>query len=335
MHVYEIQGAGGVDALALTDRERPQPASGEVLVRMHASSINYRDLTTIEDPVPRGVAFPRIPNSCGAGVVEAVGAGVSDFAPGDAVTSCFFARWEDGGITADAMASALGGAVDGVLAEQVVFNAGSLVHAPAHLDHVAASTLPCAALTAWNAVAEFGQLKPGQTVLLLGTGGVSIFALQFARVMGLRTIITSGSDEKLARAVALGADETVNYRTHPDWDREVLALTEGAGVDLTVEVGGAGTLERSVAATRVGGKIALIGVLTGGQINPVGIMRKSISLQGIYVGNRAMFKRMNLALQTHQIEPVVDRRFGFSDARDAYHAMRAAGHFGKLVVELA
>ena len=183
------------------------------------------------------------------------------------------------------------------------------------------------------AVVEFGELRPGETVLLLGTGGVSIFALQFARMIGARVILVSGSDEKIDRARALGADACVNYRSKPEWQENVLELTDGAGVDLTVEVGGAGTLERSVASTRVAGRIALIGVLTGGEMNPVMIMRKSIRLQGIYVGSRAMFMRMNRAITLHSLTPVIDQRFGFDDAGAAYHAMRAAGHFGKLVIE--
>jgi NADPH:quinone reductase-like Zn-dependent oxidoreductase len=334
MRAYEIVSAGGVDALALTPRTDPRPGPGQVLVRMRASSINYRDLTTIEAPEPRGIRYPTIPNSDGAGEVLEVGEGVSRFAPGDRVASCFFQRWPDGPITPDAMASALGGAMDGVLGEQVVLAQDGLVAAPAHLDHAAVATLPCAALTAWHAMVEFAHLRPGESVLLLGTGGVSIFALQFAQLSGARVILVSGSDAKIERARALGADVSVNYRSTPHWEREVLAATGGAGVDLTVEVGGAGTLERSVAATRVAGRIALIGVLTGGQMNPVMIMRKSIRLQGIYVGSRAMFQRMNRAIEQAGLQPVIDRQFAFEQARDAYHAMRAARHFGKLVITI-
>jgi NADPH:quinone reductase-like Zn-dependent oxidoreductase len=334
MQAYEIVSAGGVAALALTQRPDPRPGPGQVLVRMRASSINYRDLTTIEAPEPRGIRYPTVPNSDGAGEVLEVGEGVSRFAPGERVASCFFQRWPDGEITPDAMASALGGAVDGVLCEQAVLAQDGLVKAPVHLDDASVATLPCAALTAWHAVVEFARLRPGETVLLLGTGGVSMFALQFAKLLGARVVLVSGSDEKIARARALGADATVNYRSTPDWEREVLEHTGGAGVDLAVEVGGAGTLERSVAATRVAGRIALIGVLSGGEMNPVMIMRKSIRLQGIYVGSRAMFERMNRAIEQAALEPVIDRRFAFADARDAYHAMRAAGHFGKLVITI-
>lgn len=334
MRAYEIRGPDGIDALALAERDAPEPGAGQVRVRVRASAINYRDLATIEDPAPRGIRYPTIPNSDAAGEVVAVGEGVTSVAAGDRVASCFFQRWTDGAITPAAMASALGGAIDGVLAEEVVLSEYGVVPFPEHLEFLAAATLPCAALTAWHAVVEFGGLRPGETVLLLGTGGVSVFALQFAKLAGARVVLVSGSDEKIERARGLGADAFVNYRTNPDWHEQVLALTGGTGVDLTVEVGGAGTLERSVASTRVAGRIAFIGVLAGGEMNPVTIMRKSIRLQGIYVGSRAMFERMNRAIAHHRLMPVVDRHFAFDDARSAYHAMRAARHFGKLVVEV-
>ena len=268
MRAYEIVSAGGIDALHLAERPSPEPGPGEVLVRIRASALNYRDLMTILDPESRAIPYPRIPNSDGAGEVLALGPGVSRFAPGERVAGTFFQRWADGPITADAMASALGGAVDGVLAEEVVLGEGGLVHVPAHLSFEEAATLPCAAVTAWHALIEKGRLKAGETVLLLGTGGVSIFALQFAALHGARPIVISSSDAKLERARGLGAWQTVNYRATPDWDRAVLELTDGVGVDHVVEVGGAGTLERSIAACRIAGHIALIGVLTGGQINP-------------------------------------------------------------------
>lgn len=334
MRAYEIRSADGIDALELAERDIPEPGPGEVRVRVRASAVNYRDLATIEDPEPRGIRYPTVPNSDAAGEVVAVGEDVASVDTGDRVASCFFQRWPDGAITPAAMASALGGAIDGVLAEEVVLAEHGVVPIPAHLDFVAAATLPCAALTAWHAVVEFGTLRPGETVLLLGTGGVSIFALQFAKLLGARVVLVSSSNEKIERARGLGADAGVNYRSHPDWHEKVLELTDGAGVDLVVEVGGAGTLERSVASTCVGGRIALIGVLTGGEMNPVMIMRKSIRLQGIYVGSRAMFTRMNRAISQHRLEPVVDARFTFDDARGAYHAMRSAAHFGKLVIEL-
>jgi NADPH:quinone reductase-like Zn-dependent oxidoreductase len=334
MRAYEIVTADGIDALHVAERPSPQPGAGEVLVRIRASSLNYRDLMTVLDPASRAIPYPRIPNSDGAGEVLAVGPGVTRFAPGDRVAGTFFQRWDDGPITADAIASALGGAQDGVLAEEAVLAERGLVRLPAHLSFDEAATLPCAAVTAWHALIEKGRLKAGETVLLLGTGGVSIFALQFAALHGARPIVISSSDAKLERARSLGAWRTVNYRATPDWDRAVQDLTEGIGVDHVVEVGGPGTLERSIAACRVAGHIALIGVLTGGEINPTPIMRKSLTVHGIYVGGRAMFEAMNRGIAAAGLRPVIDREFAFADARAAYRHMQAAGHFGKIVVTL-
>jgi NADPH:quinone reductase-like Zn-dependent oxidoreductase len=334
MRVYEIVSDGGVDTLALNERPSPEPGKGEILVRVRASSINYRDLSTIEDPVSRGIAYPRIPNSDGAGEVIAVGDGVIGFKTGDRVAGCFFQNWSDGRISASAMASALGGAIDGVLAEKAVLSEAGAVHLPAHMSFEEAATLPCAGLTAWNCLLEQGGLKAGNTALFLGTGGVSIYGLQIAKMIGARAIITSSSDEKLERARALGADELINYRRTPDWETQVLEKTNGVGVDVTIETGGGGTLEKTIEATRIGGTISLIGVLTGGTINPTSVMRKSIRLQGVYVGNRRMFEDMNAAFALNRIHPVIDQVFEFEDARAAFHAMRAAGHFGKLVVRI-
>ena len=331
MKAYEIR-ASGIDALQLCDRDIGKPAAGDVLVRVRASSINYRDYLNVLDPVGRGIAMPRTPNSDGAGEVVEVGSGVSRFAPGDRVMGTFFQRWIGGGISADSMASALGGALDGVLAEYVVLNENGLVAMPAHLTFQEASTLPCAALTAWHSLVEMGRLTAGQIVLLLGTGGVSIMALQFAVMSGAKVIITSSSDEKLARAKAMGAWQTINYRTQPDWEKPVLDMTGGLGVDHVVEVGGAGTVQRSVAAVRVGGTIAMIGVLTEGTLNATAVMRKSIRLEGIYVGSRSMFENMNKAIAAHEMRPLVDRIFPLEEARAAFHCMGEAGHFGKIVV---
>ncbi len=334
MRAYEINSDNGIDALALTERPDPRPGPDEVLVRVRASSVNYRDLSTIEDPVSRNLPYPRIPNSDGVGEVIEVGDRVARFKPGDRVAATFFQRWIDGQITQDAMASALGGALDGMLAESVVLHHNGLVSVPDYLSDLEASTLPCAALTAWNSLVEQGKVKAGDTVLLLGTGGVSIFALQFANLLGARAIITSSSNDKLARAKSLGAWQTINYRDTPDWEQAVLDLTGGRGVDHTVEVGGAGTLKKSVVATRVAGCIGLIGVLTHGELNPTLIMRKSIRLQGIYVGSRRMFEDMNRAISQHQLRPVIHCAYPFEEAREAYHAMRKAQHFGKLVIQI-
>ena len=333
MKVWQIVGDGGIDTLEMAERPSPEPGPGQVRVRVRANSINYRDLNTVRAPGRMGLAFPRIPNSDGAGDVTAVGAGVSGIAVGDRVAGCFFQNWAAGGISAAAMASAQGGPIDGMLAEEVVLNAHGVVPVPAQLDHAEAATLPCAALTAWNGLVVSGSLKAGDTVLLLGTGGVSIFALQFCALMGARAIITSKSDDKLARARAMGAWQTINYSGTPDWASTVKDMTGGAGVDHVVEVGGGGTLEQSIDAVRIGGHIAMIGVLTQGAVNPMPILRKSIRLNGIYVGSRAMFLDMNAAIEAGGLKPVIDRRFAFADAPDAYRCMEAAGHFGKIVIE--
>ena len=336
MRAYEIQGDGGIDALAMVDRPDPQPGPGQVLVRIRASSINYRDLAIVLDPTARGVPLPRIPNSDGAGEVVAAGDGVTLFKPGDRVAGTFFQRWVGGPITEAAMASALGGPEEGLLCELAVLGEDGLVHVPDHLSFEEASTLPCAALTAWHGLVEKGGLRAGDHVLLLGTGGVSMFALQFAKMHGARVTITSSSDDKLERALGLGANDAINYKTTPDWDKAVLELTGGRGVDQVVEVGGPGTLDKSVSAVRVGGRISLIGILTGvaGVVAPTPVMRKSLCVQGIYVGSRAMFESMNRAIAGSGIKPVIDKVFAFDDARAAYHAMAAAGHVGKLVVRV-
>ena len=334
MKAWEIISADGIDALALAERETPVPRPGQVRVRMRASSINYRDLATVLDPVSRNLPYPRIPNSDGVGDVTAIGEGVTRVRIGDRVASSFFQRWDSGAITPDGMASALGGALDGVLATDALLAESGVVHIPDYLSYEEAATLPCAALTAWNALVAGGGLKAGDTVLLIGTGGVSIFALQFAAMHGARAIILSSSDEKLDRARKLGAWQTINFRTTPDWDRAVLEITEGRGVDHVVEVGGAGTLERSINAVRVAGRVALIGVLTGGEINPTAVMQKSVTLQGVYVGSREMFDAMNRAMAGSKLHPVIDTAFDFEDARAAYHHMQGAGHFGKIVVTI-
>lgn len=332
MQAYQIVSEGGIDALALNNIDMPRPGPHEVLIRINASSINYRDLSTVEQPAPRGIPYPRIPNSDGAGEVVEIGEGVTRLQPGDRVCGIFFQDWIDGELTEAHTRNMLGGTAEGMLAEYRVLPEAGVVATPAHLSDVEAATLPCAALTAWNSLVEFGRVTAGSTVLLLGTGGVSVFAQQFCNVLGARTIVTSSSDDKLARIRELGAWQTVNYRTTPEWDSAVMELTQGRGVDHTVEVGGAGTLQRSMNATRFGGSIGIIGILTGGEVDPLAILRRSLTLSGIYVGSRRMFESMNRAIDAHEMRPVIDAQYAFGDARAAYHAMRAAGHFGKLVI---
>lgn len=335
MKVFRIPAPDGIESLTLYDERVPEPGPFEVRVRVCATSLNYRDLSVVRGALGlrSGTRPNLIPLSDGAGEVDAVGPGVTRVAPGARVAGIFMQRWLAGGITPEANASALGGAIDGMLAEYVVLHEDGLVHLPPHLSFEEGATLPCAAVTAWHALAVHGQVRPGDTVLVQGTGGVSVFALQFATMMGARVIATSSSDAKLARAEALGAADLINYRTTPEWQEAVLAATGGRGVDVVVEVGGAGTLARSVQAVRLGGRISLIGVLTGMQeMNPTPLMRRSISLQGIYVGSREMFEAMNRAITRHAMRPVIDCVFPLEAAPDAYRYLMGGQHFGKVVI---
>jgi NADPH:quinone reductase-like Zn-dependent oxidoreductase len=335
MKLYRFPKPAGIDTLTLAERDTPRPARGQVLVRMRAASLNYRDLMVASGRYARGAAPENlVPLSDGAGEVVEVGSDVTRVKPGDRVAGIFMQSWVGGAITAADGASALGGAIDGVLAEYVLFDQNGLVHLPTHLSFEQGATLPCAAVTAWNALFGGHPLVSGQSVLVLGTGGVSIFALQLAHAAGARVIATSSSDEKLTRARDLGASDGVNYKQHPEWQEQVRALTDGEGVDHVVEVGGAGTLPRSVAATRIGGQVHLIGVLTGGEINPTPVMRSSLILRGIYVGSRQMFEALNRAVALHRIVPVIDRVFPFAEAREAYRHLQAQGHVGKVVIRI-
>jgi NADPH:quinone reductase-like Zn-dependent oxidoreductase len=332
MRALVIQNAFGLENLAVVDRPEPTPGPGQVLVRVRAASLNYRDLLVAGGQYNPKLKFPRVLGSDGAGEVVAVGEGVTAFAPGDRVVGCFMPDWADGPLTESAVKSALGGERDGVLAELVAFEDRGLLPVPAGLTFGEAATLPCAAVTAWNALTT-GGCGPGKAVLLQGTGGVSIFALQFAKALGARVLITSGHDDKLARALGLGADAGVNYKTNPDWDKWAREQTGGAGVDIVVEVGGAGTLERSARAVRLGGHIALIGVLAGGNaFNPIHILMKAIRLQGVFVGSRAMFSGMNRLIADTGLKPVIDRVFPLADAVAAFRHLESGAHFGKVVV---
>ncbi|MFN6571727.1 NAD(P)-dependent alcohol dehydrogenase [Dendronalium sp. ChiSLP03b] len=336
MKAYEIQSNTGIDALKLVDRPEPKPAAGQVLIKVRATSLNYRDLLVAEGAYGSGVKYPLIPLSDGAGEVVAVGEGVTRVKIGDRVAGIFFQNWIYGSLSKEKMKSDLGGGIDGVLAEYVVLHQEGLVILPDHLSYSEGATLPCAAVTAWQALVTKGNVSPNDSVLLLGTGGVSIFALQFAKIHGARAIVTSSSDEKLARAKQLGADETINYKTTPDWEKQVYALTNRTGVDRVVEVGGAGTFPKSLQAVRIGGQISYIGVLSGrgNEIDPTPILFKSLTVQGIYVGSREMFEAMNQAIAQHQLQPIIDRVFSFTEAREAYLYLKSAAHFGKVVIEI-
>jgi NADPH:quinone reductase-like Zn-dependent oxidoreductase len=323
MRVYEIQSALGIDALTVTERDEPTPAPNQVIVRVRAVSLNYRDLSAVKGKTPN-LSLPLVPMSDGAGEIVAIGAEVSRVKVGDRVAGIFMQSFLDGELIEEYRASALGGALD----EQGV------VQIPAHLSFEEAACLPCAGVTAWNALVTVGSVKSGDTVLVLGTGGVSLFALQFALAAGARVIATSSSDEKLERMRKLGASEGVNYRTTPEWGERVRELTDGRGVDHVVEVGGAGTLNQSLKAVRASGLVSLIGVLTGGsaEINTANILAQNIRVQGIYVGSRRMFEEMNRAIEINKIKPVIDRIFEFEEAQIAFRHMEAGAHFGKIVV---
>ena len=332
MKAYQLTPGDGSDGLVLVELPDPEPGPGAVLVRVRATSLNYRDLL-----IARRTQQAIIPLSDGAGEVVAVGPGVTQVAPGDRVAGCFFPSWPDGAVKPEYIREALGGgAVDGMLAELVVLPAAGVVRLPAYLTYDEAATLPCAALTAWNAMFVQAHLYPGQSVLLLGTGGVSIAGLQLGQLAGVRTIITSSSDAKLERARALGADATINYRTRPDWEQAVLELTDGRGVDLVLEVGGAATFPKSMAATRVGGDIVLIGALAheGRDPGTAPLVARNIRATRIYVGSRTMFEAMLRALALREVHPVIDRAVAFAEAVAAYRYLEAQAHVGKVVIRL-
>lgn len=336
MKVFEIRGGFGLDHLQIGERSDPVPGPRDVLMRMCAVSLNYRDLLMVKGAYDPRQPLPLIPCSDGVGEVVEVGSEVRDLAVGDRVATVFAQGWTSGRPERDKLRSTLGGPLDGALAQWMVLPETGVVKVPSYLSHSEAATLPCAALTAWSALVTQGNVRAGDTVLVQGTGGVSIFALQLAQILGARVVITSSSDAKLQQAQRLGSWKEINYRADPRWGSTARKLTDGLGVDLVVEVGGAGTLAQSCRALRTGGQISLIGVLAGHaeKIDILPIVMSNLRVQGILVGSREGFLAMSRAFEQHQIRPVVDRIFPFEEAREALAYLAGGLHFGKVCIEI-
>lgn len=332
MHGQKIAG------LKVSQRESRAPGPGEVRVGVRAVSLNYRDLMAVNGIYPNPVDFPVVPTSDSAGEVLEVGAGVTAFKRGDRVANTFFMDYVEGPQTLAKSLGSFGGGIDGMLAEEVTLPERCFVHLPAGMDYAEGSTLTCAGVTAWNAIFVLAGLKPGARVLLLGTGGVSIWGLQIARAAGLEAMITSSSDAKLERARSLGATHTINYRSTPEWQDEVLRLTGGAGVDAVLEVGGEGTLSRSVASARFGGSIALIGGVSGfgndPAFSPMLLIMGAKRMEGVYVGSRQMQEELASFVGITGLKPVVDRVFAFDEVPQAYRHLESGKHFGKIVIRV-
>ena len=336
MRVFEIRDAFGLDHLVAAERPTPEPGPGQVLLEMKAASLNYRDVLTVAGKYNPRQPLPLIPCSDGVGVVAAVGDGVSRVRAGDRVATLFSQKWWGGRPEYDKIRSTLGGPLDGTLAEYMALDENGVVKVPGHLSNVEAATLPCAAVTAWSALATQGDVGPGDTVLVQGTGGVSLFALQLARILGARVIATSSSDEKLERVRELGAWAVVNYVDEPEWGKKARELTGGVGVDHVVEVGGGGTIAQSLKAIRIGGQISVIGNLAGGstELSLIPILMQNVRLQGIIVGSREGFEAMSRAIAQHELRPVVDRVFPFAETPEAFRYVAAGKHFGKVCIEI-
>ena len=336
MKAYHLTADTGIDSLARVDLPDPKPAAGQVLIRIRAVSLNFRDLMIATGHYGISPKLPLIPVSDGAGEIVAVGEGVSRWHIGDRVAGAFFQGWISGPLVQAAIQTRLGAELPGVLAELVALSENGVVAIPPHLSFEEAATLPCAAVTAWQALVTRGNVSADETVLVLGTGGVSLFALQFAKLHGARVIVTSSSDEKLARARSLGADATVNYRTLPDWDQEVLRLTDGVGVDHVVEVGGKGTLPKSLRALAMNGTVSVIGGLDGftAEILLFDVLRRAAVIRGIAVGSRGMHEAMHRAIARSSLRPTIDQVFPFAEAPEAYRHLQSGRHFGKIVIAI-
>lgn len=333
MKTWELD-AFGMDRLRLVDRPDVVPGPGQVVLRMAAWSLNFRDLMVVKGQYNPRLKFPFVPLSDGVGEIVALGEGVTQWKIGQRVAGCFMPGWIDGGVTEAKGKTALGGGAPGVAAELVAIDAKGVVAVPEHLSNDEAATLPCAGVTAWNALVTSGGLKAGESVLIQGTGGVSLFALQFASMLGARVIGTSSSNDKLTRLIKMGVENGINYKETPEWGEKVRERTGNVGVDHVVEVGGAGTLAQSFRAVKMGGHIALIGVLTGAtaMVNPLPILMRNLRVQGIFVGSRAMFESMNAAIAAAKMKPVVDRVFGFDELPAALAHLESGQHFGKVCV---
>jgi NADPH:quinone reductase-like Zn-dependent oxidoreductase len=337
MIAYELHSKPDFDALMRVERQAAPVGPHDVRVQVHSVSLNYRDLGMARLAHRRKQGSPLIAASDGCGEVVEVGPAVTRFKGGERVTALFFPDWLDGELGPAYHARALGGSADGMLAQEVVLDERSWVPLPDHLSHEEGATLPCAGVTAYHALFEAAQVGPGSIVLVQGTGGVSIFALQLAKAAGAQVIVTSRSEEKRRRAQALGADHVIDYQAIPNWGEAALSWTNGRGVDVVVEVGGPGTFDQSVAALRYGGTMSLLGVLTGGrgEVNTYGVFHKGLRVRGIYVGSRRMAEGLNRALTANAIHPVVDRVFPFDEARAAYEYLASGAHFGKVVIRVS
>ncbi len=335
MRAFQISQFG-LEHLQPIELPDPMPGPGAVLIHLHAASLNYRDLMMVRGQYDPKLSMPRIPLSDGAGEVVAVGTGVTRFQPGDRVVGLFLQHWQDGSPSAEKSKGALGGDVDGMLADYVVLPENGVAHFPAHLTYEEAATLPCAALTAWNALFHAAATKAGDTIVIQGTGGVSIFALQFAKLAGARVLGTSRSDEKLQQAKKLGLDEGLNTQQNPAWAAWVKEQTQGKGADLIVEVGGAGTFSESMKAVRVGGTIVQIGILSGTEemLSVAPILMRQIHIAGIFVGSSVMMEAMNRAISLSHLRPVVGKVFPFSETVEAFRYLEQSRHFGKVVISL-
>jgi len=336
MKTWRVPAGGQIEGLKLVEEPETRPGPGQVRVRLSAGSLNFRDLMVVRGGYGPPVPGDLVPGSDGVGKVVETGPGVTRLAVGDRVATSFFPDWVDGPMTPAGVAGALGGGRAGTFAQQIVLSEHALVKSPAHLTDAEAATLTCAGTTAWHALFETGAVQPGSNVLLLGTGGVSIWALQLAKAAGCRVIITSSSDEKLEKTRALGADETINYARTPEWSAEVRRLTGGEGVDLVLEVGGEKTLPQSLASVRMRGTVATIGAVSGsgGGIPPRALIPGAVRLQGIYVGPRRYHEKLARFVEAAKIRPVVDRVFAFRELPAAYRHQAEGRHFGKVTVSL-